>query len=233
MDSVYYIVYKTINNVNGKFYVGSHQTKKIEDGYLGSGTHLKKAIRKYGRGNFKRDIIAFCKNAEVMRCVETHLVRYSIEKYGQKKCYNRSYSGTGAMLGENNSFYGKEHSEESRKIMSDKVKERFKNGEDNPFFGRKHTYETKEKLRNNGKILLASPAFWKYHWYRNRYWYCTPYGCFISDREAAKHCPWSRSTIKDRCNNPNKIVRPNYQVEKEFYWKTWEENGFYKIDRNM
>lgn len=58
MDKIYYIVYRTTNHVNEKFYIGSHQTKKINDGYLGSGKYLKKAIKKYGRKNFTRDILA-------------------------------------------------------------------------------------------------------------------------------------------------------------------------------
>ncbi|MFA5727548.1 MAG: hypothetical protein WC886_07905 [Saccharofermentanaceae bacterium] len=52
------IVYKTINNINGKEYIGIHTTNNINDGYLGSGTEFKKAVREYGRENFRRIIIA-------------------------------------------------------------------------------------------------------------------------------------------------------------------------------
>lgn len=52
------IIYKTTNLVNGKFYIGqdSHNNPK----YLGSGISLDRAIKKYGRENFKKEILEFC-----------------------------------------------------------------------------------------------------------------------------------------------------------------------------
>lgn len=55
----YGFIYITTNLINGKRYIG----KKVFDGasrwksYLGSGTYLTKAIKKYGRENFIRDIV--------------------------------------------------------------------------------------------------------------------------------------------------------------------------------
>lgn len=49
-------VYVTTNLVNGKKYVG-RSTRSINCSYLGSGKLLKKAIKKYGKENFKREII--------------------------------------------------------------------------------------------------------------------------------------------------------------------------------
>jgi len=37
-----YIIYKTINQINGKYYVGQHNTS-ANDGYIGSGIILKKS----------------------------------------------------------------------------------------------------------------------------------------------------------------------------------------------
>ena len=36
-------VYEITNNINGKIYVGVHSTKDVNDGYMGSGKHLKQA----------------------------------------------------------------------------------------------------------------------------------------------------------------------------------------------
>lgn len=53
-----YILYLTVNMVNHKVYIGVHKTNpEIFDGYLGSGTALKQAIKKYGKHNFKRIIL--------------------------------------------------------------------------------------------------------------------------------------------------------------------------------
>jgi len=49
---MHYIVYKTTNLINKKIYIGIHSTENINDGYLGSGTALKRAIAKHGKENF-------------------------------------------------------------------------------------------------------------------------------------------------------------------------------------
>lgn len=39
----YNFVYKTTNNINGRYYVGVHTTDKLNDGYLGSGNAILKS----------------------------------------------------------------------------------------------------------------------------------------------------------------------------------------------
>ena len=58
----FYILYKTTNLFNNKTYIGIHKTNNIDDGYLGSGLALLIAVNKYGRDNFKRDILEYCKS---------------------------------------------------------------------------------------------------------------------------------------------------------------------------
>lgn len=45
-----YYLYKTTNLINHKYYIGVHYSEDIDnDDYLGSGKHLKSAIKKYGK----------------------------------------------------------------------------------------------------------------------------------------------------------------------------------------
>ena len=53
LNEVKYCVYLTTNKVNGKTYVGQHRYNKLYDGYLGSGTLIRRAIAKYGKENFE------------------------------------------------------------------------------------------------------------------------------------------------------------------------------------
>lgn len=48
----YYFTYITLNKINGKKYYGIHKTTNINDGYLGSGVLLTRAIKKYGKEHF-------------------------------------------------------------------------------------------------------------------------------------------------------------------------------------
>ena len=53
-----YVIYKTTNLINGKFYVGKDENNNPK--YLGSGKLLHKAICKYGKENFKKEILEYC-----------------------------------------------------------------------------------------------------------------------------------------------------------------------------
>ena len=66
MSSIYHIIYKTTNIINEKWYIGRHSTKNLNDSYLGSGVVLKQEIQKYGKENFKREILYSDDNFEDM-----------------------------------------------------------------------------------------------------------------------------------------------------------------------
>jgi hypothetical protein len=93
MSKKYNFVYKTTNLINGKFYIGVHSTDNLEDGYLGSGFHLQRAIQKYSEKNFKREILEFFSNKELAFEKEAEIV--TEEFVSKKSNYNLTTGGKG------------------------------------------------------------------------------------------------------------------------------------------
>lgn len=90
---MYYTIYKTTNIVNGKIYIGKHQTKDLNDGYLGSGKILRSAIEKYGRIKFQKEILYTFNNEEEMNTKEQELV--TEEFLARPDVYNLCPGGQG------------------------------------------------------------------------------------------------------------------------------------------
>lgn len=93
-----YIVYETINLINHKVYFGVHHTNiKYFDGYLGSGTALKQAIKKYGKSNFKRIILKVLPFNEFGKKEAFNIERKIVNDYviKSKYTYNLSLGGQG------------------------------------------------------------------------------------------------------------------------------------------
>jgi len=127
-------IYKTTNLINGKVYIGKSE-KKFTDEYLGSGVLLYKAIKKYGKGNFKVELIEECDTIESLNDRE----KFWINEYMGEGCYNIAEGGNG---GWTTKHYSEEETKEYKQKLSDSGK------------GRVMSEETKEKLRaqNTGKF---------------------------------------------------------------------------------
>ena len=52
--TTHYLIYKISNNLNGRYYIGQHQTTNINDGYLGSGKLIRQATEKYDLSCFTK-----------------------------------------------------------------------------------------------------------------------------------------------------------------------------------
>lgn len=92
-----FIVYETINRVNGKKYIGIHKCQDYDDGYIGSGTALQHAIKKYGKDKFYRQILYVFDNIDQAISKEKELV--NTETVESDQYYNlieggQGYSGT-------------------------------------------------------------------------------------------------------------------------------------------
>ena len=57
---MYGYIYKTTNMLNGKIYIGQKKSENFVKSYYGSGTYINRAIKKYGRENFKVEVILMC-----------------------------------------------------------------------------------------------------------------------------------------------------------------------------
>lgn len=66
----YYGIYRITNLLNGKMYIGKHKTDNLDDKYMGSGTIIKMAVRKYGVENFRKEWLMFCEDEEEMNYME-------------------------------------------------------------------------------------------------------------------------------------------------------------------
>lgn len=82
---MHYLVYQITNTLNGKDYIGCHKTENKDDGYMGSGKVLKRAIKKYGLENFKKDILFEASSSEEMFTKEKELVVLGPQSYNVKE----------------------------------------------------------------------------------------------------------------------------------------------------
>lgn len=161
----YGFIYITTNLVNGMRYLGQKKFCKGWKQYLGSGTVIKQAIKKYGKENFHRTIIYICYSEDELNKAEYDLSIF-LDVVEGDGWYNLVYGG-GTSCGWHMPEETKEKirqkrlgvtlSEETRRLLSQKL-----SGENNPWYGRKHTDEELEKMSVNRKGKCAE---------ENNYWY--------------------------------------------------------------
>jgi group I intron endonuclease len=171
------IIYKTTNLINGKIYIGKHNGKNEK--YLGSGRNLILAIKKYGKENFIREIIEDnIDNLEILNEREVYWINF-YDSRNPNIGYNVSKGGAGdtfpseeskiknsiSNFGEKNGFFGKHHTEENKKIMSElkkgkPLKEEHKLNIGKAIKGRKDSEETLIK-KSNRMIGKNNPMFGK------------------------------------------------------------------------
>lgn len=95
-----YSFYRTVNLVNGKYYLGVHRERYwpvIDTSYLGSGKAITRAIKKYGWENFQREILGLYENEPDAYAVEKLYV--DEHKVKDRNCYNMVLGGLGGYKG--------------------------------------------------------------------------------------------------------------------------------------
>ena len=132
------LVYKYVNNVNGKVYIGQ-TTRSLEERHKehkrNHKTAFDKALSKYGSNAFTCEVLCLCETEEELNEAEKHYIKLynSLVPFG----YNMCEGG--------NNTKGYTHREESKQKMSAAKKGKYL-GSDNPFYNKTHSEETKEKL---------------------------------------------------------------------------------------
>lgn len=246
-------IYKTTNILNSMYYIGMHRTDDLDDGYLGSGRELLKAMSKHGKASFIREILEFADTDSELIALEKAYVTKEVVK--DENSYNMTTGGAGRLsfgescnfseeglerlresgkryFGENNPFFGKSHTEITRNKLSIIASNR--TGKSNPFYGKSHTEEYKRKSsesrKGKDKNNTESIAIRSYK--ASKGWWCTPFGCFVNSRDAERLTGISRSCIMNRCKSADKIVEKNYQTPEEFWGLSWREIGFYFVPKS-
>lgn len=98
---MFYTIYKITNKINGKAYIGKHQTRSLDDTYMGSGKYLKHAIKKYGIENFTKEILFIFETEEEMNFMEKQIV--TLDFCNSTETYNICEGGQGGFSYINNS----------------------------------------------------------------------------------------------------------------------------------
>lgn len=170
-------IYKIVNKVNNKIYIG--QTHFDKPSYLGSGILIKAAIEKYGIENFDKEYIDEATNQKDLDLKEIYWIKeyqsqnpdigYNIADGGWNMCTMNDHIATkisktliGKYVGANAFRFGTKITQKhkdaiskanSGRIMSDATKEKLSKAHT----GKTFSAETKEKLSkaHKGKTLSA------------------------------------------------------------------------------
>lgn len=172
----YHYLYKITNLINQKIYIGVHSTDNIDDSYFGSGVALHRAINKYNKDNFKKEILEWFdwKCESLQR--EAEIVNEEFVK--RNDTYNLKTGGIGGLLScdtkhkisssrmgiifsddhkENlrRSHIGYKATDETKKKISDANK-----GLNNKFFGKTFTVEQLNKIKDvrKNQVRLATKS---------------------------------------------------------------------------
>jgi len=188
------IIYKAVNRINGKVYIGQTcqsfrrriNEHKRDALVRNCNFSFHKAIRKYGIENFEWEILTVA-GVDALDALERGFVTFyksSSKRYG----YNLTVGGS-VLRGKQNPFFGRKHSIETRKLISDRnkgcvshnkgkslskitrdrISQSLKSrggtvGVNNPMYGKTHSNQSKELMRQKAlkREWLPTPTIKKY-----------------------------------------------------------------------
>lgn len=112
-----YYIYLTTNKINNKKYIGQHKGNPTDD-YFGSGTTILKAIDKYGKKNFTKEILCFCETREEADQKEKEYIQL-YNAVESEEFYNNAEGGTGGDGWRACHHWMEQHPEEAKKIWKE------------------------------------------------------------------------------------------------------------------
>ena len=141
-----------------------HKTKNLNDGYMGSGKLIKRAIQKYGIENFNKEILHVFSNEEDMKNKEKELVVMSETSYnlceggkggfgyinGNNLNVGRFFAHTSTAQQKRSNSIKQLHKENS--VIVEKLVAWRKNNKTSGFTGKQHSEITKQKMRKSKNI---------------------------------------------------------------------------------
>lgn len=158
------IVYKATNKINNKIYIGKtiqslKRRKQIHIAIAkkGNNYYFHRAIRKYGWDNFEWEILTETDSESKLNALEKFYIAayrkmtilYNMTDGGEGINGENNYFFNKHFINEKNGMYGKHHSEETRKKISESLKGNIPWNK-----GRPCTEEAKKKISkaNKGKL---------------------------------------------------------------------------------
>ena len=207
IEEPYGFIYITTNMCNGKRYLGQKRFDYKWPYYIGSGKVFQRAVEKYGKENFVRNIIDIAYSKEELNKKEYD---YSIffNVVASDDWYNMVVGG-GVTYGQNP--YANKTKEELQEI--NKKKSVALSGKNNPMYGKHHSNETKRKI---------GEAHMGLHQGENNYFYgvrmCGEENPFYGKRHTAESKRKMALNADNRdYNNPR--ATPIYCLElNEIFW---------------
>ena len=172
-----YKIYKYINKINNKVYIGQ-TCRSLRERAGCNGINYKDCIRfyrailKYGWDSFYCEILKDGLSQEEANYWECYYISF-YESRNQDKGYNIMVGGDNKIMPKEfcdkisllakerykdptkNPMYGKHHSSDSLKLMSE-----IKKGKNNPMYGKHLSDESKAKISNSNKGKTASHKIW-------------------------------------------------------------------------
>lgn len=73
---MYGYIYKTTNLLDHKIYIGQHKGHLFDSYYYGSGSWFRAVLKKYGKNNFRCEIIEECETPESLNKREVYWIEY-------------------------------------------------------------------------------------------------------------------------------------------------------------